>query len=290
MKLVILLTILGLSMEPGASAQRLPRTTVPESYDLSFEPDLEKATFTGNEVIHVVQRVPSNTITLNSAQIEFQEATVTSGDLAQRAEIATSERNETATLTLAKPVPDGPAEIHIRFTGVPSNNLNGFYLSKTPRRKYAVTQFEPTDARRAFPSFDEPSYKAVFRIRLVIGDGDAAISNGRIVSDTPGPEKNKHTIEFAPTPRISTYLVAMIVGDFSCREENVDGIPIRVCTVPEQYALTDYALRCARDNLSFYDKYFSQKYPYGKLDIIAVPDFEAGGWKMWQRSLSTSHC
>src|SRR4029077_18497856 len=110
----------------------------------------------------------------------------------------------------------GAVKIHIQFNGILNDKLRGFYLSETPRRRYAVTQFEATDARRAFPSFDEPAYKAVFRIALVVDKGDTAISNGKIISDTPGPESGKHTLQFSDSPRMSTYLVAMMVGDFAC--------------------------------------------------------------------------
>jgi aminopeptidase N/puromycin-sensitive aminopeptidase len=119
-----------------------------------------------------------------------------------------------ATFTVPNPIPAGPADIHIRYTGVLNDKLRGFYLSETSRRRYAVTQFEATDARRAMPSFDEPAYKAVFRITLVVDKGDTAISNGRIIADTPGPGDAKHTLQFSPSPKMSTYLVAMMVGDF----------------------------------------------------------------------------
>src|SRR4029077_15602364 len=128
----------------------------------------------------------------------------------------------------------GAVKIHIQFNGILNDKLRGFYLSETPRRRYAVTQFEATDARRAFPSFDEPAYKSVFRITLVIDKSDTAISNGRIASDTPGPGTAKHTVEFSRSPKMSTYLVAMIVGDFRCISGGADGIPIRVCAVPEK--------------------------------------------------------
>ncbi len=166
--------------------------------------------------------------------------------------------------------------IHIKYTGILNGQLRGFYLSQTPKRRYAVTQFESTDARRAFPCFDEPAYKAVYNIKLVIGKGDTAISNGKIVSDTPGPGDGKHTLTFSPSPKMSTYLVAMMVGDFVCKSGAADGIPIRVCTVPGKENLVGWALTSAENILKFYDTYYYTKYPFQKLDIIAFPDFAAG--------------
>ena len=105
-------------------------------------------------------------------------------------------------------MPAGKATLSISYTGILNNELRGFYLSKTALRRYAVTQFEPTDARRAFPSFDEPAFKATYDVSLVADTADTAISNGPIVSDTPGPGDGKHTIKFLTTPKMSTYLVA----------------------------------------------------------------------------------
>jgi aminopeptidase N len=258
------------------SAQRLPDTAIPDSYDLKFTPDLGSATFAGEETVHVHLQKPTTSVTLNSAEIEIKEASIASGDFKQAAFFKTDEGAQTATITVPSAVPAGPAEIHIRFTGILNDKLRGFYLSQTSRRRYAVTQFEATDARRAFPCFDEPAYKAVFRIALVVDQGDTAISNGSILSDTPGPQPGKHTLQFSDSPKMSSYLVAMMVGDFACGSGSADQIPIRVCAVPEKKHLLDYALLSAENNLKFYDSYFSIKYPFKKLDIIAFPDFSAG--------------
>jgi aminopeptidase N len=276
MKRILVLAATTLFWASSLAAQRLPSTAIPESYDLTFEPQLTAATFKGNETIHVRLLNRMTSITLNSAEIEFQEVKITAGGLSQTAVAKSDENTEMTTLTVAKPLPAGPADIQIRFTGILNDKLRGFYLSETSRRKYAVTQFESTDARRAFPSFDEPAFKAVFRITLILDKADTAISNGRILSDTAGPGADKHTITFAPSPKMSTYLVAMLVGDFVCREGAAGAIPIRVCAVPEKQALTGYALTATEGILKFYNQYYSQKYPFGKLDIVAIPDFAAG--------------
>jgi aminopeptidase N/puromycin-sensitive aminopeptidase len=276
MKRTIVVILCGLAFSLGTSAQRLPDNVVPESYDLKFEPNLASATFSGDETIHVRLQKPASSMVLNSAEIEFQEVTITAGVSRQTATVAPDEKNETATFTVPNSIPAGPADIHIRYTGVLNDKLRGFYLSETSRRRYAVTQYEATDARRAMPSFDEPAYKAVFRITLVVDKGDTAISNGRIVADTPGPGDAKHTLQFSPSPKMSTYLVAMMVGDFQCLEGGADGIPIRVCAVPEKKDLLSFALLSAENILKFYDRYYDIKYPFQKLDVIAFPDFSAG--------------
>ena len=201
-----------------AFAQRLPGGVTPEHYTLWFAPDLAKATFRGRETIRVQVARPTTTVTLHAAEIAFGEVTVTAGGQAQRARVTEDATNEMVTLTVDRPVPAGTASIAITYTGLLNDKLRGFYLSVANGRRYAVSQMEATDARRAFPSFDEPAYKATFDISLTVAAADTVLSNGRQISDTPGPETGTHTVAFATTPKMSTYLVAMLVGDFVCRE------------------------------------------------------------------------
>jgi len=259
-----------------ASAQRLPGGVTPTNYTLWFAPDLEKETFRGRETIAVTLAAPAASITLHAAEITVGEVTVTDAAGTQSARVTLDEQAETATFTVPRAVSKGPATIDITYTGILNDKLRGFYLSRANGRKYAVSQMEATDARRAFPSFDEPAYKATFDISLMIDAADTAISNGRQVSDTPGPEPGKHTVRFAPTPRMSTYLVALLVGDFVCRSGSADNTPIRVCATPDKLGLTAFALAAAEQQVTFFNKFFGIPYPYEKLDIIGVPDFAAG--------------
>jgi aminopeptidase N/puromycin-sensitive aminopeptidase len=253
-----------------ASAQRLSSGVHPEHYTLALTPDLKAATFTGSETIALTLDHPSTAITLNAAEIKF--LSVTAGP--QTAKVSLDPGKEQATFTFPQPL-SGKATLDIHYTGILNDKLRGFYLSKTDKRNYAVTQFEPTDARRAFPSFDEPALKATFDIALTVDSGDTVISNTNIVSDTKATP-GRHTLKFATTPRMSTYLVAFLVGDFQCSKGSSDGVPIRVCATPDKVKLTKFALESAKYNLHFYDTYFGIKYPMPKLDLIAIPDFEAG--------------
>ena len=276
MKKVVLAALLVLAFVSPALAQRLSGDVVPEHYTLWFAPDLQKDTFRGRETIRVQVKQPTRTITLNAAEIDFGQVRVESGGRTQDAQVTLDEKSETATFTLREEIPAGAATIQITYNGILNDKLRGFYRSEANGRKYAVTQMQPTDARRAFPSFDEPVYKATFEISLMVDAGDTAISNGAQVADTPGPEPGKHTIRFAPTQKMSTYLVAMLVGDFVCREGGAEGIPIRICSTPDKRELTGFALAAAEQQLAFYNAYTGIKYPFGKLDIVAVPDFAAG--------------
>jgi puromycin-sensitive aminopeptidase len=266
---------LWLDASPSA-AQRLSDTVVPDHYTLWFAPDLQKETFRGRETIRVQVRSATRTIVLHAAEIEFGEVTITAGARVQMATATLDAKTETATLTVPQEIPAGTATLQITYTGILNDKLRGFYLSRANGRKYAVTQMEATDARRAFPSFDEPRFKATFDVSLMVDAADSAISNGAVLSDEPGPEPGRHTLRFATTPKMSTYLVAMIVGDFVCRSGGADGTPIRVCSTADKLGLTAFALEAAEQQLAFFNEYFGVRYAFGKLDLIAAPDFAAG--------------
>ena len=268
--------LITFTSSPALQAQRLPTDVTPQHYSLTLEPDLKAATFTGKEEIDVTLDKPSNSITLNAVQITFQTVTITADGNTQTANVTENKADEQAILHVDKEIPAGAATIKIEYTGILNDQLRGFYLSKAAHRNYAVTQFEPTDARRAFPSFDEPAMKATFSTTLIVDKGDTGISNTNIVSDEPGPTTDKHTIHFATTPKMSTYLVAFLVGDFKCLSGESDGVPIRACATPDKVQMGAYALKGAEFFLHYYDTYFGIKYPMPKLDMIAIPDFEAG--------------
>jgi aminopeptidase N len=268
-------------------AERLPQNVRPEHYSLTLAPDLKAATFTGDETIDITVEEPTRTVTLNAVEIEFQSVSATLGCFSTdqacamnvalgNPAISLDKDKEQATFTFANEIAPGKLVLHIRYTGILNDKLRGFYLSKTARRNYAVTQFESTDARRAFPSFDEPAFKATFNVSLVIDAADTAISNTPIVQDTPGPGEGKHTLRFDTSPKMSTYLVAFLVGDFQCSSGEQDGVAIRVCSTPDKVELTHYGVDVAKYVLHYYNDYFGIPYPLKKLDLIGLPDFEAG--------------
>src|ERR1700751_319879 len=297
--IVFALAALGFSLTSSVQAQRLSSGAHPDHYSLHVTPDLQTATFTGEETIDLTLDQASRSITLNAAQIKFGEVkayVLPSGAYSygklgsqpktlsameadknpETAAISLDDAKEQATFTFAEELPAGKVSLAIQYTGILNDKLRGFYLSKTKTRNYAVTQFEPTDARRAYPSFDEPALKATYDVTLIVDPADTAISNTNIISDTPGPVAGKHTLRFATTPKMSTYLVAFLVGDFKCTEGKSEGVPIRACSTPDKVELTRFALESAKYVLHYYDDYFSIRYPMPKLDMVALPDFEAG--------------
>jgi len=259
-----------------SSAQRLPGNAVPSHYKLSFTPDLVKATFNGDETIDITVKSATKSITLHSAEIDIKEAAITQSGKVQSAKVSYDVDKEQVTLIVENELLIGNVTIHIVYNGILNDQLRGFYLSKSEKRNYAVTQMEATDARRAFPSFDEPAYKATFDISLTIDKNDIAISNGAQISDTPGPSEDKHTIKFQTTAKMSTYLVAMVVGDFKCISGEVDQIALRVCSTPERANMLGHALESTKHIVHYMNGYYGIPYPYGKLDQVGIPDFAAG--------------
>jgi aminopeptidase N len=260
-----------------AIAQRLPEGIArPQNYNLTFTPDLENAKFEGDETITIQVLKPTSEITLNAVDIDFHDVTISSGASSQKAKVTPEKAKEMVVLTVEKPLPAGSAKIHITYTGILNSEMRGLYLGKDDQgRKYAATQFEATDARRAYPSFDEPDYKATFDITAVADKGQVAISNYKVVSDTAGPGE-KHTVKFATTAKMSSYLAALVVGNFEYVEGSIDGIPIRVYSTPGKKDMGKFALEAAKYIVGYYNNYFGIKYPYGKLDLVGLPDFSAG--------------
>ncbi len=175
----------------------------------------------------------------------------------------------------------GPATLHLAFTGILNDKLRGFYRSTFTddagvEHVIATTQMESTDARRAFPCFDEPEFKATFEITLVVDDHLGAYSNSPVAEEIaePGGAKRVH---FAPTMVMSTYLVAFVVGPLEHTDPvDVDGVPLRVVHPLGKGHLTAFALEVGAHALRFFTGYFGIPYPGDKLDMVAIPDFAAG--------------
>ena len=218
----LLLTLAAVSATGIACAQRLPTNARPDHYMLSLAPDIKAASFAGTETIDLTLAAPSKTITLNAIELKLLSVSANG----QPGDVSYDTPDEQVVLTFPSALPAGKVALKIAFTGVLNDKLRGFYLSRTKARNYAVTQFEATDARRAFPSFDEPALKATFDVSLTVDAGDTAISNTNILSDTPAVPAaagaGKHTLVFATTPRMSTYLVAFLVGRF-CLQQGLVG-------------------------------------------------------------------
>ena len=260
---------------------RLPRTVVPSRYDLRLEPDLAAATFAGRADIAVVVHEPVEEIVLNAAELRITEAAVEGGPGGrQTAAVTLEEDRERCRLRFGAPLPKGQWRLTITFTGTLNDKLRGFYRSKYKNaegewRWLAATQFEATDARRAFPCWDEPAFKAVFASTLVVDPALQVVSNTAVAEQRV--ENGKKVVRFADTIPMSTYLVAYVVGELVATEPVLVGkTPLRVWCVPGKEKLTRFGRDVGAFSLGHFEEYYGRKYPGDKLDLIAIPDFAAG--------------
>lgn len=264
---------------------RLPTHITPEKYSILLAPDLEAFTFAGEETILLTVLQPTKEITMHSAELSVLTAKLVDGATGQEGIITYDTERERVTFTFPEEVTPGQKELVLTFSGILNDRMRGFYRSKYEvdgqTLHMAVTQLESTDARRVFPSFDEPSHKAVFEVSLRIPQDHTAISNTieEVVEEHEGEYK---LVKFAPTPRMSSYLLAALVGKFEKVETTTpEGILVRVFTTPGKHEQAQFALETASKMLSFYNDYFGFDYPLPVCDLIAVPDFDAGAMENW---------
>lgn len=265
---------------------RLSSDVVPTRYEISLTPDLEKFVFDGEEIVHLTLKKSTKTITLHAKELMVQEVRIDrAGKQMEATKISYNKKAETVTFSFAQPILKGEVQLYVRFRGTLNDKMRGFYRSsfehKGKTHHIAITQFESTDARCAIPCIDEPAVKAVFDVTLVVPKDKVTISN-TIPVETNNLEGGRKAVRFAPTPRMSTYLLAFIVGDFEYVEKkSADGVLVRVFTTPGKKHQAQFALECAAKTITFFNKYFAIRYPLPVLDMIAIPDFAAGAMENW---------
>ncbi|CAG8660596.1 21427_t:CDS:10 [Cetraspora pellucida] len=271
-------------MADTGERQVLPTNVRPTHYDLTLTPDLQSFTFEGTETINLNINQNTKTIILNANEIQVNQNTVT---------ISHDTQKQTVTLTFPEELPAGSkAALYLEFTGILNDKMNGFYRSSYKdsdgNTKYlATTQFEATDARRAFPSWDEPAIKATFDITLIVSPELTALSNMNVISET-AHEGGKKCVKFATTPIMSTYLIAFIVGDLAYVETSTTGLHnggkpvlVRVYATKGNEHLGQFSLDVAAEVLEYFAEVFGIPYPLPKCDMVAIPDFEAGAMENW---------
>lgn len=269
--------------------QRLPNSIIPVNYNIRLKPNLTNFTFEGTEKIELDVKTATSEIILNSVDIVISKALLSvCGKDVEASEINYIPEEEKAVFISSQELPVGQCYLHLDFTGTLNDKMKGFYRSKynTPdgeERHCAVTQFEATDARRAFPCWDEPALKATFDITLVVPKEKTALSNMNVTEDKPdADDASLRVVTYARTPIMSTYLVAFVVGDFDYVEgTSDDGVLVRVYTPLQKKEQGEFALEVAKKTLPFYKNYFDVAYPLPKMDLIAIPDFAAGAMENW---------
>ncbi len=260
---------------------RLSRTTRPRRYELLITPDLDASTFSGEVVVALEMSEPTDTIVLHAKGLDVALVELSQGGAPVAADLRIDAEREYIVITAQQPLLAGDAILELQFDGPISNGLFGFYRSTYldeagAERVLAATQFEAAHARCAFPCFDEPEFKAMFAITLVVADGLLALSNGPEIDREKLPDGNVR-VRFGTTIPISTYLVAWVVGPLEVTEPvDACGVAVRVAHVPGRGHLTQFALDVGAFAIEFFEDYYGIAYPGEKCDLVALPDFSFG--------------
>ncbi|ODV58291.1 M1 family metallopeptidase [Ascoidea rubescens DSM 1968] len=283
---------LKFDMAPIAPSDReiLPANIKPIRYDLTLEPDFETFKFNGSLNLHLFVIEPSNSITLNSLEIDILSATLSDNKSFSNEKPSSIEFNEKLqqvsfkfNKTFKK---DSSLILSIKFIGLLNDKMAGFYRSsyiKDGKTKYlATTQMEPTDCRRAFPCFDEPALKSIFDITLIADKNLTCLSNMDVKSESVLPnDSSKKSVSFNSTPLMSTYLVAFIVGDLKYVECNDYKTPVRVYATPGLEHQGEFSCKLAAKTLDFFGKAFDIEYSLPHMNMVAIHDFSAGAMENW---------
>ncbi|KAK2727021.1 puromycin-sensitive aminopeptidase-like [Artemia franciscana] len=268
--------------------QRLPENVIPVHYEIMLEPNLEDFNFAGETNITIKVVESTSKIILNSldllideAKLEVEDGRVLIGNTTMYNE------SETAAIVFDTLIPKGNSILRLKFTGTLNSRLNGFYRAKYTIegevRHAACTQFEPTGARRCFPCWDEPNFKATFQFVLVVPKDKVALNNMPEVSSIEHPTNSSlRVVKFDTTPMMSTYITAVYVGEADFIESKTNsGVVVRVFTPKGEAETGRFSLDLAVKTLEFFDDYFKVPYPLPKADMIAISEYYGGAMENW---------
>ena len=284
--------MLALSISAGAAAEptysfdaapgKLPKTVVPVHYAIELTPDLESLALPGVEVIDIEVREPTARLVLNAVNTTFASATV--DDDAQRADVTLDAAAETATLAFPQPLAAGAHQLRIGFIARINKFGTGLFSVDYPTaggmKRMISSKLEPADARRIFPCWDEPAFKATFALEVTVPQNFLAVGNMPIVREEP-VAPNLKRVAFAPTPKMSSYLFVLTTGELERLTADADGVTVGVVTTACKSGQGRLALDNAVKLLSWFNDYFGVKYPLPKLDLIAVPGGFGGAMENW---------
>jgi puromycin-sensitive aminopeptidase len=270
----------GSPSEVKVEDYRLPASVRPIRYEIRLTPDLTSFTFAGEVAIDIELVEPTAEIVLNALELEIDSVKIERAGKSIAGRVTLEPARERAHLLFSEQIAAGAWRLSISFRGILNDKLHGFYRSQYAdaagkQHVAATTQFESTDARRAFPCWDEPALKASYKVTLVIDDALAAISNGGVESERK-VAGGKKEVSFRETIKMSTYLLAFIVGEFVASEPVDAGTPLRIVHVAGKENLTAFAKRVGAFSLKWFAEYYNIPYPGDKLDLIAIPDFASG--------------
>jgi aminopeptidase N len=262
---------------------RLPKNVMPTHYTIDLKPDLATRAVPGSEVVDIKVLAPTDRVVLNAVDMVLHSASL-QGEPGQAAAITPDPRKQTVTLRFPRKLAIGPHKLAIAFTGRINRFGRGLFSVDYPtahgQKRMIATELEPADARRVFPCWDEPAFKASFEPSVTVAQNALAVSNMPIAREEPAGGGLKR-VSFGATPRMSTYLFVLVAGDLERLTGDANGVTVGVVTTAGKREQGRYALKSAIDILGFYNDYFGVKYPLPKLDLIAVPGSVGGAMENW---------
>ncbi|MBS3083644.1 M1 family metallopeptidase [Candidatus Pacearchaeota archaeon] len=262
--------------------QRLSEHITASNYSIIIEPSKDMQTYAGKVTIKAEITKPTKEIQLHSKNSEIKTSSICIGTQCLLPKVSENKETETITLEIQKEI-KGDIEIHIEFNGKITEDLAGIYRSKyehNNKTHYLITtQCEAPYARRIFPCFDEPNKKATFDLTVIIEKHLEAVSNMQIKSQFT--KNNNKTIQFKTTPKMSSYLFYLGIGDFEFTEDMYKNINLRIVTAKGKSKNTKFALEHTKKYLEYFENYSEIPYPLEKLDLLAIPDFGAGAMENW---------
>ncbi len=266
-----------------ATPGKLPKTVAPRHYQVYLRPNLANFTLRGSETIDIEALKPTSEIVLNAVGLEIHKATFVG-----RRKITLKPKpdvgKQTVSFTLPREIPRGNYRLQVEFTGRIGEQAQGLFYVKYPtpkgRKVMLATQMEPTDARRMFPCWDEPAFRATFELNVVVPDKFKAVSNLPVARETKVAGVGRE-ITFARTPPMASYLLVLVAGELEEIKDEAEGVQLRVITTGGKTEQGRYALEATKSLLAYYNHYFGLKYPLPKLDQIAIPGGFSGAMENW---------
>ncbi len=258
-------------------AYRLPTHTLPRHYDIALDARLGVEQFQGHVAIQLEIAAPTDTIELHARELRIADAALTIQDRILLGTVTLDPARELAAIQFPETLPAGSATLEITYTGAVSKGLEGLFLSKDGSDELLATQCETTGARAILPCFDEPGYKATFTWQVTTAPGATVLANGRLLGSDQSEDGAAVTWRFAPTKPLSTYLLALTIGDLASSPERVvNGVPLRIWALRGKEPMGQFALDYTARLLPYYEEYFAAPYHFDKLDQVGVPSFGAG--------------
>ena len=263
---------------------KLPKDIVPRAYFIHLEPNTDSLVTAGSESIEVEVIKPTDRIVINAVDTEFSQARLSGSHRSEELTPQIDSNAETVTFPTKTLLQPGSYQLSLTFQSKITEQPHGLFIQYfrigNQLERLLSTHMEPTDARRLFPCWDEPAFRAVYQLTVKAKKDDTVMSNMPVAGEQPlGPDEK--LVTFDRTPAMASYLFVLVCGKLEWVEDEVAGVKLRILTTPGKKELGRYALEVTKKILPYYNEYFEVQYPLPKLDQIALPSGFGGAMENW---------